>query len=241
MPDHRRSTSAASDFIKNHEQGRGCPPLDLADKVADTFAVPCNIDNDVNVAALGARQLIDPELPELAYLSVGTGVAAGIILDGRIRRGHAGVAGEIGHFPIDHDGPLCRCGLRGCLEVMASGRAIGRLWPTPTGRSPARELTEAAAVGHPDAVSVRQHLGRHLATAVYLLTVTYDVGRIVIGGGVAELGEQLLSVIADGIDDLARRSELVRSLALGERISLKPDGPVAAVGGAVLASGGERP
>ena len=218
--------------------GIGSRPLDLAAKVADAFNVTCRIDNDANVAALGARQLLDPALPDLAYLSVGTGVAAGVILNGQLRRGHAGVAGEIGHFPIDPNGPPCRCGLNGCLEVMASGTAIGRLWPTPPGRLPARHLSEAAANGDPAAVSVRRQLGQHLATAVYLLTITYDVGRIVIGGGVAELGEHLLAVIADGIDDLADRSELIRSLALGDRVSLKPDGPVAAVGGAVLVADG---
>ncbi len=215
-------------------------PLDLAAKVADVFTVPCRVDNDVNVAALGARQLLDPDLPDLAYLSVGTGVAAGVILDGRLRRGHAGVAGEIGHFPVDPAGPLCRCGLNGCLEVTASGAAIQRLWPTEAGRSPARELTDAADAGDPDAVWVRHRLGRQLATAVYLLAITYDVGVIVIGGGVAELGEQLMAVITDGIDDMAKRSDLVSMLALGDRLSLKPDGPVAAVGAAVLVAGREQ-
>ncbi len=220
--------------------GIGNRPLDLADKVADVFSVSCRVDNDVNVAALGARQLIDPAITDLAYLSLGTGVAAGVILDGRLRRGHTGVAGEIGHFPIDPQGPRCRCGLNGCLEVMASGRAIERLWPTPPGFAPARHLTEAAAGGDPDALEVRRLLGRHLATAVYLLTITYDVGRIVVGGGVAELGEQLLAVIHDGVADLATRSELARSLSLTDRISLKPDGPVAATGGAVLVADGVR-
>ena len=220
--------------------GIGQQPLELADMVTNFFNVSCHIDNDVNVAALGAHQLLDPDLSDLAYLSVGTGVAAGIILDGRLRRGHAGVAGEIGHFPVDPDGPRCRCGLNGCLEVMASGKAIERLWPTPAGRISARELTTAAADGRPDAVTIRRRLGRHLATAVYLLAITYDVGRVVLGGGVAELGDELLAIVGDGLDQLAAQSELIRSLALADRLTLRPNGPVAAVGGAVLVAGEVR-
>lgn len=214
--------------------GIGSEPLELADQVAAAFGAACRVDNDVNVAALGARQLLDPDMHDLAYLSVGTGVGVGIILGGRLRRGHAGVAGEIGHFPVEAEGPPCPCGLHGCLDVVASGKAIARLWPTPSGRSPFRHLTEAATDGDPQAVMVRHRIGRHLAAAVYLLTVTYDIGRIVVGGGVAELGDQLLAVINDGIDDLAKRSDLVRSLDLGDRVSLRPDGPVAAVGAALL-------
>ena len=218
--------------------GIGSEPIDLADQVAEAFGTSCRVDNDVNVAVLGARQLIDPDLPDLAYLSLGTGVGVGVLLDGRLRRGHAGVAGEIGHFPVEADGPACPCGLNGCLDVVASGRAIGRLWPTPAGQSPFRHLSDAAGDGDPEAVEVRDRLGRHLATAVYLLTITYDIGRIVVGGGVAELGDELLAVIDDGLDHLGKQSDLVRSLSLHERVSLRPDGPVAAVGASLLVAEG---
>ena len=215
--------------------GIGDEPLDLAARIAAAHPVPCRIDNDVNVGALGARQLLAPDVADLAYLSIGTGVAAGVILGGRLRRGHSGVAGEIGHFPIVSDGPRCDCGLDGCLEAVASGRAIGRRWASGPGRSPAESLVDAAEAGDERAAAVLAELGDHLASAVYLLGVTYDVGRIVIGGGVADVGPRLLRPVRSGLARLEARSALVRSLDLPSRVTLTPAGPVGAVGAAVLA------
>ena len=83
------------------------------------------VENDVNAAALGAAALLPAGVPrDLAYLSIGTGLAAGIVLDGRLRRGVHGAAGEIGHIPVDPAGPLCACGQRGCLELTVSGAAL---------------------------------------------------------------------------------------------------------------------
>jgi glucokinase len=81
-------------------------------------------------AALGAAHVLGPRGPgpggakqssDLACLALGTGVAAGLMLDGRLRRGFRGGAGEIGHVPYQPAGPLCACGQRGCLELDASG------------------------------------------------------------------------------------------------------------------------
>ena len=73
---------------------------------------------------------------DLAYLSIGTGIAAGYVERGRLRRGNTLVAGEIGHIPIDPNGPLCACGQIGCIEAISSGSAIERLWPTETVQRP---------------------------------------------------------------------------------------------------------
>lgn len=211
-------------------------PLELAKRISAAHAVACTVDNDVNIAALGARQLIDPQAPDLAYLSIGTGLAAGVILNGSLRRGRSGVAGEIGHFPVEPNGPLCECGLRGCLETLASGAAISRQWPTDQNTSPAASMFEAADNGSAEAMELRQQLGRHLAMAAYLLTVTYDIDRIVIGGGVAELGPALLVQIRDQLDKMGTESGFVASLAIGRRLSLCPPGAVGPVGAAVLAA-----
>lgn len=87
-------------------------------------AGPVRVENDLNVAALGAARLLGLH-GDLAYLALGTGVAAGLVLDGRLRRGHTGAAGEVGHLPYVADGPECACGQRGCLELYASGSALG--------------------------------------------------------------------------------------------------------------------
>ena len=87
----------------------------------------------------------------MAYLNLGTGLAAGIVLDGRLLRGGHGVAGEIGHIPVDPAGVVCGCGQRGCLETLASGSAIARMWPTDD-PLPARELFDAADAGDEHAI-----------------------------------------------------------------------------------------
>ncbi len=210
-------------------------PLDLVTPVAKAHGVFCTMDNDVNVGALGVRQLLDPLSPDLAYLSIGTGLAAGIILDGRSRRGRTGVAGEIGHFPVEPSGPRCECGLKGCLEALASGNAISRNWPAKGGVSSAAGLLAAAEAGDHGAMAVRQRLGHHLAMAAYLITVAYDIDPIVIGGGVAEVGPELMALIKHELEYIGDQSAFAKGLRIGDRLALRPDGPVGPVGAAVMA------
>jgi glucokinase len=218
--------------------GLGNKALDIADRLTAAFGVPCMVDNDVNAAALGAFEVLgrDNKISDLAYLSIGTGIAAGLVLNGRLHRGQRGVAGEIGHFPITDGGPRCRCGLHGCLETVASGSAITRLWPTNNGTRSADALFDAVRNDDQDAEAVLAGVADHLARAIYLLAVTYDVDHIVIGGGVAEAGNDLLNAINGGISRLEEQSSFVRSLDLGRRVELKPEGPIGVIGAAVLAA-----
>ena len=109
-------------------------------------ACPVVVENDVNAATLGAVALSGAD--DLVYLSIGTGLAAGLVLDGRLRRGEHGAAGEIGHVPVDPQGVLCQCGQRGCLETIASGSALAAAWPSGD-VPPAQALFAAAAVRRP--------------------------------------------------------------------------------------------
>jgi glucokinase len=85
------------------------------------------VANDVDLAALAASELLGTG-GDVAYLSIGTGVAAGFVIRGEMHQGMLGAAGEIGHLPMAPDGSLCECGQRGCLETVASGTAIARRW-----------------------------------------------------------------------------------------------------------------
>lgn len=216
--------------------GIGDEPLDLAPRLAAAFNIACRVDNDVNVAALGAYHLLRDEqhMTDLAYVSIGTGIRAGIILNGRLHRGHRGVAGEIGHIPINTTGPPCECGLRGCLEAVASGSAIARQWPATRETSPTEALIHAANAGDDNAIAILEPIADNLARAVYLLAVTYDVDRIIIGGGVADLGHLLLDPIKAGLARLETQSKFVRSLELRSRVLLKPQGAVGSIGAAIL-------
>jgi predicted NBD/HSP70 family sugar kinase len=213
----------------------GLDGLALGDELAARLGVLLRLENDVNVAALGAFHLLGhgPER-SMAYLNLGTGLAAGLVLGGRLWRGSRGTAGEIGHIPVDPAGELCSCGQRGCLELLASGSAVARQWPTEHPR-PVQDLFEAAAAGDALAIEVRRHFIDNVASAVRVLVLTVDVDDVVIGGGITSLGDPLLDAIRGVLERWAVDSPFLASLGLPGRVALAPSGlPVAAVGAALL-------
>lgn len=193
------------------------------------------VENDVNAAALGAFHLLGyPREESLAYLNLGTGLAAGLVLDGTLWRGRRGVSGEIGHLPVDPAGPACPCGQRGCLELFASGSAVARQWPT-VHPLPVRALFDAASTGDPTAVSVRDRLLQGVAEAARTLVLTVDAHHVVIGGGISRLGDELMEGVLTVIGQWESDSAFVATLGLGERLRLLPaDFPAAAVGAALV-------
>lgn len=223
-------------------------PVALGELLAARLGgVVVRVENDLNVAALGASRLLGLD-GDLAFLALGTGVAAGVVLDGRVRRGHAGAAGEVGHLPYRPDGPRCACGQRGCLELYASGSAIDAVWPTRRGRPAPAELFEAASDGDPEAVRVRDEYADAVAAAVRTLVLTLDVRHVVLGGGVAEVGPALHDAVADALVRQAAGSAFLRGLDMVGRLVLAPPGgrlaplgaAVAARTGAYLAPDGTR-
>ena len=216
-----------------HAVNLGLEGLDLGPRLADRLGVDVRIENDVKAAALGAHHLLGAT-HSMAYLNLGTGLAAGVVFDGRLLRGGRGVAGEIGHIPVDPAGERCGCGQRGCLETMASGSAIARMWPT-SAPLPVRDLIDAAAAGDARAIEVRDRFLTGVGAAVRLLALTTDVDRIVIGGGLAALGESLLEGTRRILNGWAAESAFLASLDLAARVQVLPLGfPAAAVGAALV-------
>ncbi len=209
--------------------------LPLGDVLAGRLGRPVAIENDVKAAALGATALLGPgTAPDLAYLSLGTGLAAGLVLDGRLRRGRHGAAGEIGHLALDPAGAPCPCGQRGCLETAASGSALSAAWPGES--SAAQAVFDAADAGDARALAIRAGFAGAVATAVRVLCLTADVEAVVLGGGVAQLGERLREAVAASLRDQAASSPFLSALDLPARLHVVPaDFPVAAVGAALLA------
>ncbi len=204
----------------------------LRDELERRLGLPVAIENDVNVATLGAVALSG--IRDLVYLSIGTGLAAGLVLDGELRRGATGAAGEVGHVPVDPNGALCQCGQRGCLETVASGRALAAAWPSGD-RPPAQSLFAAAAAGDGRAIVVRDRFAAGVADAVRTLCLTVDPVTIVLGGGVAQLGTPLVDAVARALRAQAASSPFLASLDLASRILVVPaDQPVAAIGAALL-------
>ena len=224
----------------------GWHDLPLGTQLADRYQVPVRVENDVRAAAAGLHQRrVRGDGADLAYLSIGTGISAGVVLGGHLHRGARGMAGEIGHVVLDRDGPLCPCGLRGCLEVLASGPAIARQAKAALAggeRSALRGLASitavdvyrAAAGGDGLALRITEAAGDHVARAVHELVMAYDVGRVVIGGGVALAGRTFVDPIQRGLDRLRAQSELAREVLPADVIQVLPDGADAGAWGAVV-------
>jgi predicted NBD/HSP70 family sugar kinase len=216
-----------------HAVNLGVESLDLAARASQRLGVPVVVENDVKAAALGAAAL-RTETASMAYLNLGTGVAAGIVIDGAIWRGSRGTAGEVGHISVDPNGRLCGCGQRGCIETLCGGGALARAWGRP-GALPVRDIVDAADRGDPDALLLRADLARGAAAAVRVLVLTADVETVVIGGGLTSLGDRLGDGIRSALIADAAGSPFLRSLHLDERIELLPPGsPAAALGAALV-------
>jgi glucokinase len=191
------------------------PPVPLLAIVKHRFGRPTFIENDVKAGALGEQRFgAGRNLQNIVYLSVGTGIAAGIIIGGELYRG-LGWAGEIGHASIVLDGPLCNCGTRGCLEMMASGASIARrgqaalragrdtLLASLAGGSPevvtGRMVIEAARKKDPVAQEIMRETATYLAMGVLMAFRAYDPELLVIAGGVAQAGDVLMTPLREAL------------------------------------------
>jgi glucokinase len=174
----------------------------------------------------------------LAYLSIGTGIAAGLVLEGRIWRGVNGMAGEIGHIPMDGNGPRCVCGSYGCLEALAAGPAIAAQAAAAKisvdGRALSTyEVYALAAMGNPAAAAVIDRAAGYLARAVYMLLMTYDVDQVVLGGGVTRAGDAFARPLWQALSALRASSSLASSMIPDGKIVIVPIDFNAGVMGAV--------
>jgi len=216
-----------------HAVNLGVESLDLAGRSSALLGTPVVVENDVKAAALGAAALRGDAV-SMAYLNLGTGVAAGIVIDGVIWRGSRGTAGEVGHISVDPNGRVCSCGQRGCIETLCGGGALARAWGRP-GALPVRDIFDAAEQGDVEALRLRADLARGAAAAVRVLVLSVDVETVVIGGGITSLGDRLRDSIRSALVADATDSSFLRSLHLDERIELLPPGsPAAALGAALV-------
>ena len=122
------------------------------------------------------------------YVTVGTGIGAGLVLNGKLYRGVGMAAGEFGHMTIDHDGPVCYCGARGCLEIFAAGPAIAQAYQKRTGMEnrSAHAVIRYAQNGDTDARAVVDQTAYYLGIGLSNLITLLAPDVIVLGGGVME-------------------------------------------------------
>ena len=180
----------------------------LADYLSRALGVPVRVDNDANLAALGEwRYGAGQGHHHLLYVTVSTGIGAGVIVNDRLLHGGRGLAGELGHITVVPDGPLCGCGQRGHLEAVASGTAIARMAAealaageasslvalphTPT----AADVAAAAQAGDPLARRIFTEAGTHLGRALAGFLHIFNPTAVVLGGGVVQAGDVLLQPV----------------------------------------------
>ncbi len=198
----------------------------LGAKLREKYNIPVWAEKDMQTAVLGAyHQLFhQTNIQNIAYLGIGTGVAAGIMLNGELYSGVNQMAGEIGHIIFDEDGHRCNCGQIGCLETFISGPHITRQANAELNESftsPA-PLYQLAADGDATAQQLTTKIGFKIARAIQLLIMSYDVEHIIIGGGVTRIGAPFLQTIHDGIANIQAQSTLAQRMLFPEKVSLVP-------------------
>ena len=206
-----------------------CRPTD--DFTAAT-GIPCRVLNDANSAALAEQRLGGGKgFESILFVALGTGVGAGVVLDGAVRVGARGSAGEIGHLCIDPEDKdaACTCGHYGCVETYASATGITRL-AALAGRPglSCKQVVDAAAAGDETLLSVVDQacdvLGRGIAGACAII----DPEAVVLGGGVAQAGEFFRQKVQAAFDKYAFHA------CLGTEIRLATLGSDAGMLGAAL-------
>lgn len=157
------------------------------------------VDNDVNLMALGEHRTAWPDVDDMLFVKVATGIGSGIISDGRLRRGAQGAAGDIGHIAVPGAADVpCRCGNVGCLEAVASGRALAEALSAQG--LPARNgLDVVALVRSGDLAAGRavRQAGREIGAVLAACVSLLNPSLVVIGGVVAEAGEHLIAGIRE--------------------------------------------
>ena len=202
------------------------------------WGCPVSLNNDAELGALGEWAYgAGRGERNLAFIKVGSGIGAGLIINHQIYGGTTGSAGEIGHLTIDENGPLCSCGNHGCMEAFAGGHAIANqakklvesgkrtlLSSIPLNELTARDVAKAARHGDLPSQEIIMRAGTFIGIAIAGLVNLFNPGAVIIGGGVAEAGDLLTTSIRQAVRERSLRaseqSVHITTAMLGKRSSL---------------------
>jgi predicted NBD/HSP70 family sugar kinase len=172
-----------------------------ADELSERLGMPVHLDNDANLGALAEVTLgAGIGAQDAIYLLASGGVGAGLILGGELYRGTGGTAGELGHVLVDESGPICRCGNRGCLEMMAGGHAIIELLRPSHGDG--LTLDDVMRLSHDGDSGARRAIadaGRVLGRSVAAIVNAFNPELVVVGGSVSAAGDVLLDPLREAV------------------------------------------
>ena len=219
----------------------GCHEVPLGDAVHQRFNVSTYLGNDASLAALGEWCFgVKKQVANLIYVTVSTGIGGGIICNGKPYTGVLGAAGEIGHMTIDVNGPRCNCGNVGCWETLASGTALAReavkhikegdstsiveFVGGDLTRVDAKVVFEAAKQGDKLANQLIARLGYYLGVGLANVVNIFNPELILIGGGVAKMGDLLLAPAVKVVEERAFKTSAtsvqIRPALLGDDSSI---------------------
>lgn len=179
---------------------------DAGAALRELLGVPVAVENDANLgvlaeAAMGAAR----GARDAVYVKISWGIGAGILVGGTLYRGSGGTAGELGHLPVVPDGLVCQCGSRGCLETVASTRAVvAQLAGALDAPVTVEDVVARAVAGDPTCRRVVEDAGHHVGRALGVLANLLDPEVIVLGGPMAHAGE----VLTDAVQAALRRSSI---------------------------------
>ncbi len=194
----------------------------IRDRLAARYQTTVLVDNDVNIMALGEYWDLGPEVNDLLFVKVGTGIGSGMILDGKLHRGARGTAGDIGHIRVNNGSVVCNCGHVGCLEGSAGGAALARqLAAKGYETDSARDVAALAISGNPDAIHAVREAGRLLGATISSVVNILNPAVIVIGGDIALTGQTLLAGVREVVHQqstaLSTAELQVQESSLGDR------------------------
>lgn len=178
--------------------------VDLYDPLASELGTNLHIDNEANAGAIGEKLYgAGREAQNLIYLSIGIGIGSGIIVGGELYRGTSNFSGEVGHMTVAENGPLCRCGNRGCWETLASEKALldraAKLWNDS--HPDLEEIIRLARDGEPRAVQLLNEIGAQLGVGLANLVNILNPELIVIGNRLSLAGDLLQDAMLRTIEN----------------------------------------
>ncbi|WP_052366834.1 ROK family transcriptional regulator [Paraoerskovia marina] len=179
---------------------RGWDDLHVGQVLSKRLARPVHVDNDANLGAIAEHDFgAAADVQDSIFVRASYGVGAGIMINGRLHRGFAGTAGEIGHVQVDAAGAICRCGNRGCLDTVVGSAALLEMLRASHGPLTLRDVITRAEEGDPGCRRVIADAGEKVGSVVASLASTVNPQRVVVGGELAETGETFLAPLRDAV------------------------------------------
>lgn len=184
--------------------------IDLKSLIEEKYKIPVKIKNEANAGAYGEKKFgAGKECSDIVYVSCGIGIGVGLILNEKLYKGHNGLSGELGHMTINFEGPVCKCGNKGCWELYASEQALIQLalkkgiTPENGNELTLEQIVRLAEAGDEDVLQVIEEVGKNLVTGLNNIINTFNPEQIILGNRLAVLQKWLKEPLKKHVGEYA--------------------------------------